>query len=582
MNRETPTGPRPRCVASVIAAVVLFSLPPASAVGAAAVSFTEQAMATGLDFEYFNGMSGALYFSEHMGGGAALLDYDGDGDLDVYLTQGRMLGSGRTVADAVVPTRYPEPLTDRLYRNDLTVSADGTRTLRFVDVTETSGIQAIEYGVGVTSGDFDNDGWPDLYVSNFGPNTLLRNRGDGTFEDVTRASRTGELKWGASASFLDIDNDGWLDLYVGNYVNYRIPADKPCASQTGARDYCGPLAYKPELDRLYRNRGDGTFDDVSTRSGIDAEMGAALGVISADFDGDGWLDVYVANDQMPNQLWQNQGDGTFVDTALLAGAAVNAVGQPEASMGVVAGDIDASGTEDLFMVHLARETNTLYLNDGDAFFRDATKSSGLGMTSFAFTGFGTALLDVDLDGWLDLFVANGEVKRIDEQLRTGDPLPMRQRNQLFRNQGGGNFAEVDPAGQPFLTREDVSRGTAAGDLDNDGDRDLIVVNNGGPLSVGVNDGPDGAGWLGLELRTRHGRAALGSSAAVELSAGTSLWRRVRADGSYASGNDSRVSFGLGSNTVESVRVTWLGGGEVVWRGVPINRYLVGWQRQEAP
>ncbi len=555
----------------------------APACGAEDDLFVDRALEHGLDFHYFNGMSGQLYFSEHMGGGAALLDYDRDGDLDLYVTQGRMLGAGKTLADALLPTRYPEPLTDRLYRNDSAVVAGGALTPRFVDVTVSSGLRATEYGVGVATGDFDNDGWPDLYVRNFGPDTLLRNRGDGTFEDVTRASGTGELRWGASASFVDIDNDGWLDLYAGNYVNYRIPTDKPCASQTGARDYCGPLAYDPEPDRLYRNRGDGTFEDVSTRSGIDADFGAALGVISADFNGDSFLDIYVANDQMANQLWQNQGDGTFVDVALLGGAAVNAVGQPEASMGVVAGDVDGNGTEDLFMAHLAQETNTLYLNDGEAFFRDATKSSGLGMSSFVFTGFGTALIDYDLDGWLDLFVANGEVKRIDEQRERGDPLPLRQRNQLFRNLGEGEFVEVEPNGQEFLTREEVSRGVASGDVDNDGDPDLVVVNNGGPLALGISRGP-AAAWLGLDLRTRGGRAALGSTATVRLASGRSLWRRVRTDGSYAAGNDGRVLFGLGGEArIASVRVKWLGGGETEWRDLPAGRYCVHEERpREAP
>ncbi len=548
----------------------------AAAAGQAAEIFVDRAPESGLDFEYFNGMSGNLYFSEHMGGGAALLDYDGDGDLDVYVVQGRMLGDGKSLDDALVPTPYPEPLTDRLYRNDSTLDAGGPAQLRFVDVTEMSGLQATEYGVGATSGDFDNDGWPDLYVSNFGANTLLRNNGDGTFSDVSESSRAAELKWGASATFVDIDNDGWLDIFVGNYVDYRIPTDKPCASQTGARDYCGPLAYRPEPDRLYRNRGDGVFEDVSTRSGIDSDSGAALGVISADFDDDGLLDIYVANDQLPNQLWQNQGDGTFVDIALLAGAAVNAIGQPEASMGVVAGDIDDNGTEDLFMSHLAQETNTLYLNDGDAFFRDATKKSGLGMSSFAFTGFGTALFDYDLDADLDLFVANGAVKRLPDQLKAGDPLPLRERNQLYRNGGGGDFSEVDPEGQEFLSRLDVSRGASAGDLDNDGAPDLVVVNNTGPLYLGLNTAS--GGWLGLDLRTADGRAALGSRAAAELPAGKTMRRRVRTDGSYASGNDSRVLFGLGDvSRVARVRVDWLGGGAVEWRDLPAGRYYVGRQ-----
>jgi hypothetical protein len=542
----------------------------------AADLFVDRAAESGLDYHHFNGMSGALYFSEHMGGGATLLDYDRDGDLDVYVVQGRMLGAGKSLAEATLPPKHPEPMTDRLYRNDLTIAADGSRSLRFVDVTERSGIQALEYGIGVTSGDYDNDGWPDIYVNNFGANTLLKNNGDGTFTDVSRETRTGEIKWSVSSAFVDVDNDGWLDIYAGNYVNYRIPTDKPCSSPTGARDYCGPLAYSPEPDRLYRNRGDGTFEDVTTRSGIDADFGAALGVISADFDDDGWLDLYVANDQLPNQLWINQGDGTFVDNALLAGCAVNAVGMPEASMGVVAGDIDASGTEDLFMAHLARETNTLYLNDGSAFFRDATKGSGLGMGSFAFTGFGTALLDYDSDGWLDLFIANGEVKRVGTQIQQGDPHPLHQRNQIFRNMGGGDFREIEDLEQAFLSRSEVSRGISTGDIDNDGDPDLLIVNNGGPVRLLINEAEALGGWLGADVRTADDRAALGSAIGVSSASGKTLWRRVRTDGSYASGNDARVLVGLGGEGgVMAARIKWLGGGVTEWRGLPEGHYVVG-------
>ena len=544
--------------------------------GSKAPLFVDQAEETGLHFVYFNGMSGELYFSEHMGGGGALFDFDRDGDLDVYLVQGRMLGRGKTIEDAVLPPQHPLPLTDRLYRNDLFVWPDGTLTLRFVDVTEQSGIQALGYGVGVTAADFDNDGWTDLYVNNFGPNQLFRNNGDGTFTDITVASETGDRRWGASSAFFDYDQDGWLDLYVGNYVDYRIAADKPCASPTGARDYCGPLAYNPEPDRLYRNRGDGTFGDVSTKSGIDQDFGAALGVITADFNDDGWLDIYVANDQMPNQLWLNQQDGTFIDSALLGGCAVNAVGQPEASMGVVAGDIDASGTEDLFMVNLTRETNTLYLNDGKALFRDATKNSGLGMTSFSFTGFGTALFDYDSDGWLDLFVANGAVRRIEEQLSRGDPQPLGQRNQLFRNLGGGKFEELTGGDQPFLNRSEVSRGVATGDIDNDGDADLLMVNNGGPVRLLINHLEPTNEWIGLDLRSNAlGGEALGSKVGVYRTVGPPLWRRTRTDGSYASANDARLLVGLGRDAeLEGVRVERPGGGESLWRGLPANRYLL--------
>ncbi len=339
--------------------------------------FTERAQAVGLDFVHFNGMSGEFLFEEMVGSGVALLDFDNDGDLDVYFPQGQMLGADKTLADAVLPPQMPLPLSDRLYRNDLEVLADGSRTLSFTDVTEASGLDVRSYGMGVATGDIDNDGWVDLYRTRLGPDQLFRNNGDGTFTDVSVHAGTNQPGWGISAAFVDIDRDGWLDLFVGNYVDPRDAVG--CFDSRGERGYCGPRRFRPVPDRLYRNRGDGTFADVTATSQVAREYGPAMGVVASDLDADGWVDLYVANDLQENQLWLNQQDGTFKNGALLAGVALNLEGAVEAGMGVDAGDVDADGDDDLFVTHLSLQTNTLYLNDGTGLFEDRSTMSGLGV-----------------------------------------------------------------------------------------------------------------------------------------------------------------------------------------------------------
>ncbi len=406
------------------------------------VLFEDRAAQWGLDFVHFNGMSGELYFSEMMGSGVALLDYDpmvistptwSRGTCSVTCRWNRR----RSRHD--IPSRWSIGSTATIWFSE--PMASSCRALW--TSPRLSGIESGGYGMGVTVGDVDNDGDPDLYVTNAGPNQLFRNNGDGTFRDVTEETGTGDRAWGVSGALVDIDGDGWLDLYVGNYVGYRLAVDKECVARNGAADYCGPLAYQPDPDRYYRNRGDGTFEDASVRSGVHAELpGGALGVAVGDFDGDRWLDIYVANDQVPNKLWMNQGDGTLLNEAMLSGSSVNEEGQPEASMGLVVGDFNGDGKEDLFMSHLSRETNTLYLNDGTGMFTDSTRDSGLGMPSWEHTGFGVSLFDLDSDGWLDLFIANGAVRILEEQARRGDIYPIHQPNILFHNLGEGRFEEI--------------------------------------------------------------------------------------------------------------------------------------------
>ena len=534
--------------------------------------FTDVAQAAGLDFTHFNGMSGELYYPEIMAPGVALLDYDNDGDLDVYVTQGQMLGK-KGIEGATFPPHGP--LKDRLFRNDLVVNADGTRTVHFTDVTEQSGINLQSYGMGVAVGDFNNDGFVDIYRTGLHGSVMLRNNGDGTFTDVTKGSGTGNPSgWGVSAAFFDYDRDGWLDLFVGNYLIYSIAGDIQCLSVTGRRDYCPPNSYRPQPSRLFHNRGNGTFEDVTAKALVGGAYGPALGASTADFNNDGWIDLYVANDGQPNQLWINQHNGTFKDTAFLAGAAVSGTGQAEASMGVDAGDFDNDGDEDLFITNWLDQMNVLYVNDGTGNFEDRRAASDLGAPSLAKTGFGAGWFDFDRDGFLDLFVANGGVATIEALARASDPFPLRMTPQLYRNRGDGRFEDVSTRAGAVFKVADVSRGAAFGDIDNDGDTDIIVANANGRLRLLVNNSPNQNHWLGLRLVGGHKiRDMLGARVQITRSAGSTLWRRARADGSYASANDPRVLAGLGASAeAPRVTVTWPGGRVESFIGVPVDRY----------
>jgi len=541
----------------------------------------------GLRFTQFNGMSGRYYFPEMLPGGVGLLDYDNDGDLDVYLTQGQMLGEGVTLAQARPPPGLTAPVRGRLYRNDLKILADGTRAVSFSDVTEGSGIDARGYGMGVAAGDVDNDGCVDLYLTNFGPNQLYRNNCNGTFTDVSKPSGTDDPGWSVSASFLDYDRDGWLDLYIGNYVQYGVDGDRPCTGLTGRRDYCTPAVYPPQPDRLYRNLGNLRFVDVTAAALAGARFGPALGVVSADFNNDGWTDVYVANDGKENLLWINQRNGTFRNVGLLSGAALSADGKPEGSMGVDAGDFDNDGDEDIFMTHLPAEGNNLYVNNGAGLFEDLSASSGLGPLSLGHTGFGTAFFDYDNDGWLDILAVNGAIEAIKGR---SNPFPYDERNLLFRNLGDGRFENVTDRGGAVFTSTAVSRGAAFGDIDNDGDIDVLVGRINGPVELLLNTLGNRNHWLGLKLvagppaspsgsaqaRSAGGgkrRDRLGARAEIMRKGQPTLWRRARADGSYGSANDPRVLVGLGDRAdPPSVRVRWPDGKVEEWSSLAIDRW----------
>jgi hypothetical protein len=411
---------------------------------------------------------------------------------------------------------------------------------------------------------------------------MLRNNGDGTFADVTTKSGTANRGgWGVSAAFADIDRDGFLDLFVGNYLIYSVAADRDCLSMSGQTDYCPPNSYRARPSKLFRNRGNGTFEDVTTRALTGGAYGPALGVSTADFNGDGWVDLYVGNDGEPNQLWINQRNGTFRDMAFVAGAAVSGSGSSEASMGIDAGDFDNDGDEDLFITNWMDQMNVIYVNGGDGVFEDRRGPTGLGPPSLARTGFGTAWFDYDNDGWLDLLTVNGSVARIEAQARANEPFPLRMSSQLYRNLGNGRFEDVSArAGKPFASMA-VGRGAAFGDLDNDGDTDVVVANDAGPLQLLMNGVGNRNHWLGVKVigpgsglgDRGSGWDAVGARVGVVRSSGPILWRRARADGSYASANDPRVLVGLGTSTERPrVQVQWPDGSTEEWTDVAIDRY----------
>jgi hypothetical protein len=512
----------------------------------------------GLGFTHDSGAAGDLHMPEIVGAGLALLDYDLDGDLDCYVVNGNaMLPAMGRAADPV----------NRLFRQE----ADGT----FTDVTAAAGAGDGGYGMGCAVGDIDNDGDPDLYVTNFGPDRLLRNRGDGTFEDITESAGVDVPGWSCSAAFLDYDQDGYLDLYVTQYVEY-LP-EKRCSDDAGRLDYCGPKAFPPSSDVLLRHVGDAdrpAYADASEAAGISTQSAAGLGVVIDDFDRDGWIDVYVANDGYANHLWRNRADGTFRDVALQYGVAYNLHGQAEAGMGVVSEDFTGDGTPDLFVTHLRQESNTMYRGGGVGF-TDATGGSGLASSSMEYTGFGIAAVDLELDGDLDLYIGNGRVMRGPANADAGLPSPwdeLAEPNLLYVNDGEGRFTAAGPEADTLLAPVEVTRGVAAGDLDGDGDLDLVVANTQGPLRVYRNDVPRAGTWLLVRV-LEAGRDALG--ARVFVTCGERRQRRIVSPAvGYLTAHDVRVHFGLGARAAyDSIEVHWPDGGRERFPGGPAERSI---------
>jgi hypothetical protein len=512
--------------------------------------FDEVASRVGLTFTYQNGAAGQLYIPEIMGAGAALIDYDADGDLDVVLLQGHPLAPGAANASGL----------HRLYRNELVPSG----RLQFTDRTEGSGLGGTTYGMGMATGDYDNDGDEDLYVTALGGNTLYRNNSDGTFTDVTATAGVDDQRWSTAAAFVDYDRDGDLDLFVVNYLDFSVAGNKQCFDPAGTPDYCGPRQYRPVPDRLFRNDGNGRFSDVSEASGITRADGGGLGVAVGDYNRDGWLDLYVANDAMANQLWVNTQKGGFVDEGPLSGAALNAAGNPEGSMGVALGDFDRDGDEDLFVTNIIAETFAFYVNDGLAGFDDRRVAADLARPTAALTGFGADFLDFDNDGWLDLFATSGAVNIVEAQ--RGQAVPYKMPNVLFRNLGNGRFADVSRQAGEAFQRPEVGRAAAFGDIDNDGDVDVLVTNNIGPVRLWLNQVGSRHAWLQVRLDAgASNRRGVGSLVRVSGEGLRPQHRRARTDGSYLAANDPTVHFGLGSHDGPvTVQVDWLGGATEEW------------------
>jgi hypothetical protein len=529
--------------------------------------FEEVAATRGLVFAHRSGHRDRFLLPEIMGGGAALFDMDGDGDLDVFLVQSGALGASGTGGAG-----------HRLFRN----RGDGT----FEDTTPGSGVDAPGgYGMGVAVGDYDNDGDSDVYVTGFGRNVLLRNNGAGRFDDVTAAAGVVGSGWSTSAAFLDYDADGWLDLFVARYLDWSPASERECYSLTGIPDYCAPRNYDaPTSDLLFHNERNGRFRDVSKAAGLQAAVGNGLGVVAGDFTGDGRVDLFVANDATPNHFWVNQGAGRFVEQGLLAGVAIDLDGAPKAGMGVHAADVDEDGDEDLLVVNLDTESDSFFRNDG-RFFVDATAAVNLRTASRRFTRFGAAFIDFDNDGRLDLYEASGRVGLQSERfgddpyaepnlLMRGAAPPRRADERALGTPGSdGRFEEVRPAGGVAAPLIATSRAAAFGDVDNDGGVDIVVANRDAAPHLLHNIVPARGHWVIFRAVDRHGRDALGAE--LRIVAGDRMLRRdVRAAYSYLASNDPRVHVGLGAIArVTSVEVRWPDGARETFGPFEVDRVV---------
>jgi enediyne biosynthesis protein E4 len=506
----------------------------------------------------FGGKDSNRYLLETTGCGAAFFDYDGDARLDVFLVNGTTL--------AGFP-RGQEP-TAHLYRN----RGDGT----FEDTTQKAGLAISGWGQGACTGDIDNDGDADLYVTFYGQNRLFRNRGNGTFEDATEAAGLGTkaTRWGTGCAMLDYDRDSRLDLFAANYIDLDLATaptpDSGLCRYKGVKVACGPPGLQGGKNVLYRNRGDGTFEDVSVKSGVTRASGTyGLGAITLDFDDDGWTDLYVANDSNPSTLYRNRHDGTFEDLGVRSGCALSQDGKPQAGMGVAVADYDRNGFQDIFKTNFAGDTSTLYANMGEGFCEDRTFSGGIGVNT-RWLGWGTGFLDLDQDGWLDLFLVNGHVYPEVGQIPT--EAAYAQRKVVYRSRGGARFEDVtERLGAPVTTPR-PGRGAAFGDYDDDGDLDVVVNNVHEAPDLYRLDAPAGAHWVAFRLTGRaSNRSAIGSRVRLT-AAGVTRTDEVRGGGSYLSQNDLRVYFGLGPVAlVDRVEVRWPNGRREEWTGLPADR-----------
>lgn len=503
--------------------------------------FEEVARLSGIDFIHDSGHRGRHRLPEAVCGGCAIFDYDGDGWMDVYCVQSGPLGSSES-----------RPTASRLFRN----KKNGT----FEDVTAAARVGSSGYGIGCACGDYDGDGDVDLFVSNLGPDVLYRNEGNGTFSDVTAEARVTGPGFGSSAAFVDYDQDGSLDLAVVQYINWSEAGEISCPNAGGEPDYCKPDNYRaPSLPVLYRNKGAGVFEDVTTVAGLGVVAGNGLGIGCADFNGDGLMDLYVANDGDPNRLWINEGKGRFTEQALLLGCAVSGEGVEEAGMGVAVADLSHQSRFDILVTNFAMETHTLYRNAGDGQFDDRSVAAGLAAPTRPFTGFGVGFHDFDHDGAIDIYVANGRVEMQPASERHVAADRYAEPDQLFRGVDGGRFAEVFPRGGTAELIVKAGRGAAFGDLDNDGDVDIVVMNRDAHVDVLRNVAPKRGGAVTLRVLDAKGADAIGALVAVR-AGNVTRSQFVMPSYGYCSSNDPRLHFGLGGAAEASeIRVRWING-----------------------
>jgi len=514
------------------------------------VQFSDVTQTVKIQFKQENSATSNKYLVETMGGGVALLDYDNDGRLDIFFTNGAKIDD--PMPDGKLPDKSDPKFSNRLYHQ----SSNGT----FTDVTEKAGLTGIpqnHYDMGVAVGDYDNDGFEDMYVTGFGGNTLYHNNGDGTFTDVTKKAGVAASGWNTSAGFLDYDNDGKLDLFVTRYVDWTFKTNRYCGEEKpGYRAYCHPDNYEGVTSILYHNDGNGTFTDVSEKAGIAKSIGKGLGVSFADYDGDGFTDIFVANDSVQCFLFHNNGNGTFSEVGLFKGVGYNEDGKTFAGMGTDFSDYDNDGLPDVIVTDLSNERYMLFRNNGDGSFRDVTNQSGVGGATLAFAGWSTRFFDYDNDGWKDLFVAQSHV--MDTIEKTAPNLRYMQPPLLLRNQAG-HFSRVSP-GEAFR-KEWAGRGAAFGDLDNDGDVDVVVSNAGQYAYVLRNDGGNRNQWLGIAtIGTKSNRDGIGARVKVVSASGLTQYFTVNTAVGYLSASDKRLVVGLGSDvTAKLVEIRWPSG-----------------------
>jgi hypothetical protein len=547
---------RMRGVAGAVGVVALAVGPwgpwPAAGQGAG-VTFKDVTAAAGITFTHESGRAGKKYLPETMGAGGALVDLDGDGWLDIVLVNGRPW-SARPGAAPV----------HGLYRNN----RNGT----FADVVKGSGLDQPAYGLGVAAGDYDNDGDEDLYITALEGDRLYRNDGAFRFTNVTKAAGIVNANFGTSAAFVDYDRDGRLDLFVANYVKWSEATDIRCALDGKNKSYCTPEVYPGVASALFRNLGGGRFADVSRKAGVATPGAKALGVGLLDYDGDGWVDLFVANDTQPNQLFRNNRNGTFTDTAVAAGVAFSDDGVARGAMGVDAADYDRSGRPHVLVSNFQNQMLALYRNEGNGLFTDVAPASPVGRVSMTTLGFGTFFFDYDLDGWLDVFATNGH---IEESVTAVQPkVQFKQPPLLFRNTGKGRFEHASPAVGPDFAVPQAGRGAAYGDVDRDGDLDVLLTNNHGPARLLRNEGGNRNNWITVRVAgTKTNRSGIGAVVTVRSAQGAQR-QMVRSGSSYCSQSDLALTFGLGRDAVvEAIEVGWPGGAKETVTKVPAKSFV---------